>query len=125
VADSDIEKAKKEQQKILADTEYGQKARVQRHDIQNYVAEKANRELREIGEQLIKPVNAGHETWKYKGSASVHVYQSEMLGEVIFLEQVNTMQDVPEVTASKAFSNLKQSLIEMYQGSRQYKRSGF
>ena len=120
-----IEKAKQEQAKLLADTEYGQKARVQRHDIQNFVTERANRELRQIGEAIIKPINEGHGTWKYKGSASVHVYQSEVLGEVIFLEQVNTMQDVPEVTASKAFSNLKQSLIEMYQGSRQKKRSGF
>lgn len=117
--------SKQEQEKLLADTEFGQKAQVSRHRIANGVSQKANKELREIGQELIRPINEGHNTWQYKGSASVHVYQSEMLGEVVFLHQTDTMQDVPEITASKAFSSLKSDLQYMYSGKRQVKRSGF
>lgn len=113
------------QEQLLADTEFGQKAKVTRHEVSNTVAQRGNIKLREIGTELIRPVNEGHETWRYQGSAAVHIYQSEHLGEIVFLTQTSTMQDVNEVTASKAFSNLKSDLQYMYSGKRQVKRSGF
>ena len=119
------EEAKREQARLLADTDFGQKAVVVRHQVSNKVASQCNSGLRSLGKELIKPVNEGHNTWQYEGSASIHVYKSALLNEVIFLTQTETMQDVDEITASKAFANLKSDLQHMYSGKRQTKRSGF
>mgnify|MGYP001456754919 CR=1 FL=1 len=102
-------------------TDIGQKATVERHETASELATRANRTLRHLGETL-NPIG---EHLKYMGSASIHVYQSEMLGQLFFLSQTDTMQDCPEPLASRAFDSLRSDLMAFYGRNRQTKRSGF
>jgi len=56
---------------------------------------------------------------------AIHIYQSEILGQVFFMGQVNTLADTPEETASAALSNLRGDAQNYYGRTRQTKRSGF
>lgn len=101
-------------------TEIGQKVKVERHEVKNETAERGNAELRQIGERF----NPYPQAMQYKGSMCVHVYQSEILGHIMFAAQ-NLIQDIPEETASAALSDLRGSAQEFYGRNRQVKRSGF
>lgn len=106
--------------KVL-DTELGQKVSVQREQDQAELARKSNAILRNIGEGL----NPLAKNLTYMGSMAMHVYQSEILGQIFFIAQTETMQNVPEETASAAHQTLKQELMVTYGRVRQTKRSGF
>lgn len=96
-------------------------AKVERHDISGEQAEKGNARLRDLGTDL----NPMPEYLNYKGSMAVHIYQSEMLGQIFFMGQTNTLADTPEETASAALSNLRGDAQTYYGRTRQKKRSGF
>ena len=101
-------------------TELGQKVSVEREE-HTELAGKSNAILRNIGEGL----NPLAKNLTYKGSMAMHVYQSEILGQIFFVAQTSTIQDVPEETAAAAHQSLKQELMATYGRARQTKRSGF
>lgn len=116
-----IESATNEHMLKKFDTDIGIDATIQRETVQNETAKQGNEKLRDIGE-LCNPIP---DTLKYLGSAAVHVYQSEMLGQIFFSSQAQTLQDCPEFLASKALDDLRGTAMEFYGRSRQKKRSGF
>jgi len=101
-------------------TELGQKVAVEREQTKE-LASKSNAILRNIGEGL----NPLVKNLTYMGSMGMHIYQSEILGQIFFIAQTETMRDVPEETASAAHKTLKQELMNTYGRARQTKRSGF
>lgn len=101
-------------------TDIGINATVNRETASSGLATKANQDLREIGE-AVTPIKG----LKYMGSAAVHVYFSEIISQMFFISQTQTLQDCPELLASKAFDDLRGSMMEHYGKQRQVKRSGF
>lgn len=112
---------KNKQEKLLNQTEIGQKVAVERHEIQNGLASSLNERLRDIGEAG----NPIAKTLEYKGSMACHIYESPVLGQVFFITQTQTMQDVSEITAGNALANLRGDMMAHYGRNRQKKRSGF
>jgi len=102
-------------------TEIGQKASINRETDKSEVALYANRKLRELGDEI----NPLPESLRYLGSTAIHIYQTEMLKEIFFVSQTETMQDVHELTASKAFETLRSDLEVTYGRARRVRRSGF
>lgn len=110
-----------EHQRKTFESDLGTKAKVSRSEETSERSAVANAMLREIG----KEINA-LETSEYIGSCAVHIYKPK--GQVKYLHyqcQVSPMQDVPEVVADKAFTELKGTLMEHYGKNRATKRSGF
>jgi len=102
-------------------TDIGQKATVQRHSLQNELSAVSNAKLKDIGGDL----NPLAESLTYMGSAAVHIYQSEILGQIFILSQTQTLDRADENLASKAISDLRESMKEHYGRNRQTLRSGF
>lgn len=103
------------------ESQLGATAKVERHEEQSELMARANQVLRDIGENINVIENS-----EYVGSCAVHVYRPK--GTIQYLHfqcQVAPMQDVEEVIASKALTDLKGALMEMYGRKRQVKRSGF
>lgn len=107
-------------QKKNFDTEIGQKVRVERDEVKTELAERSNAQLRDIGSAL----NPYPQALNYKGSLAVHIFESPMLGQIMFVGQT-LLRDVPEETASAAISDLRGSAQIHYGRTRQVKRSGF
>lgn len=103
-------------------TDIGQKATVKREDIKNELATRTNAQLRDIG-TVLNPID--QDTLKYMGSAAIHVYQSEMLGQLFFAAQTDTLQDMPETLAATAITELKGAMQTFYGRVRRTLRSGF
>lgn len=104
--------------KFQADLKHS--ADVKREDMQSELAAKANKQLREIGDQ-IKPVQG----IEYVGSAAVHVYKSEIAGNIYFISQVGTLGECNEALAQAAFKDLAGSAMEYFGRKRPVTRSGF
>lgn len=102
-------------------TDLGQKASVERHEVRGKEIEMANHRVMEIGRSL----NPMPDHLKYLGSMAVHIYQSEMLGQLFFMSQCQTLGDTPELLASTALTDLKGTAQQFYGRTRQTKRSGF
>lgn len=106
----------------LFNSQLGSEAKVSRSEETSERSSIANAMLREIG----KNINGLPDTSEYLGSCAVHIYKPK--GQVQYLHyqcQVAPMQDVPEVVADKAFTELKGTLMEFYGHNRATKRSGF
>jgi len=71
--------------------ELGQKAKVERHEVSSELSARGNSRLRDLGEEL----NPMPKHLKNKGSMAVHIYQSEMLGQVLFMGQAHSLGDTP------------------------------
>lgn len=111
--------------RLLHETEMGQRVHVERErQVRGGPAKEAGKNLLTIG-QFLKEHDAGIKHCQYLGSAAVHVYQSEMLGEVFFFTQTNTLCQMPEVTASNALSELMKRSMEYYGRKIPKKRSGW
>lgn len=102
------------------DVEVGQKAAVDRHILNNEDVAKYNGDLKKIGEGL----NYDPDNLEHIGSMAVHVYKSELLGTVFYMDQL-LVDNIPEVVAHKAFENLKGTAMEAYGRKRTVRRSGF
>ena len=123
MADLEIKGAKdKTDKESRFNDQVGQTAKVERDSTESELAHRANLALRGIGEDLNPLAKQG---LQYKGSAAFHVYQSEILGQIFFVTQTDTLQDVPEITSSKAIENFVGDLMESYGRKRQRRRSGF
>jgi hypothetical protein len=101
-------------------TEFGQKAQVERHELLNKEVEILNRRLQEIAKEL----NPVPKTLNYLGTMAVHVYQSEKLEQLFFSKQT-VLKGMKEMIASKAFEDLRGTVMESYARKRQTRRSGF
>jgi len=107
--------------KQLLETEFGQRATVTREELSSELNTRANQTIRSVGEAL----NPSPNGLQYLGSAAVHVYQSPVLGQVMFVSQTGCIGHTPEALASKAVHDLKGSLMEQYGKKRRVLRSGF
>lgn len=113
-----------ESEKRIFLDQIGQKARIQRHEKSDGPAKHAAHGLLEIG-QFLGEQDAGVRNCKYMGSCAVHVYQSEVLGEIFFFTQTQTLCSMPEVTASHAMSQLMKDAMKYYGRKPPEKRSGW
>jgi hypothetical protein len=121
------EERAKTNQEITHDTEMGQKVKVNRDDeIRGDVAKEAGRNLLSIG-QYLQENDRSVAACNYVGSAAVHVYQSEMLGQVVFFCQTNTLCGMSELTASNALTELMKRCQQYYRPKKKIgsKRSGW
>jgi hypothetical protein len=98
----------------------GQKAKVERHEFANENSARQNKLLWDMAEKL----NPAPKAVKHLGSFAVHVYQSEHLKQLFFVKQT-LVDDCEEIVASKAFEDLRGTIMEAYERKRQTKRSGF
>ena len=104
------------------ETDIGQKAQVSRSEQRGERETILNNMLRGIGAEA----NQMPQTSEYLGSCAVHIYKPK--GNIQYLHfqcQVSPMQDVPEIVADKALTDLKGNLMEFYGRDRKKKRSGF
>lgn len=106
-------------------TKLGTEAVVKRETLSAEGFQRANEILARVGAELLHPVPAATESVTYMGSAAVHIYQSEKLGQLFFVCQLDTLEGCPEVLASKAMSDLRGGVMERYGRKRQVLRSGF
>jgi hypothetical protein len=112
-------------EKQLHETEMGQRVHVDRNrKVTDGPANEAAHNLMTIG-QYLKENDHGIKHCRYMGSAAVHIYQSEALGEVFFFTQVNTLCRMPELTASNAMTELMKRAMEYYGRKIPTKRSGW
>ena len=101
--------------------EVAHKATVEREETTNEKSARAGKALRQIGDDL----NFSTEHAKYMGSAAVHIYASEVLGQGFFISQVSTLDECPEPLASTAMSDLQKEAMKFYGRTPGKKRSGF
>ena len=91
------------------------------------VATERTAQLREvlsgIAEDLLE-VGAVPKGMTYLGSAAVHIYKAEALGEVAYFSQLS-LDKCPEEIAGPAVSDLRGAMLVAYGHGRQKKRSGF
>lgn len=108
-------------EKLAFETSLNTKATVTRTEDKSERSALANTKLREIGSDI--NLIEGSE---YLGSCAVHVYKPKGIVQYLHFQcQVGTMQNVPQVIADKALTDLKGALQELYSGSRQTKLSGW
>lgn len=62
---------------------------------------------------------------EYIGSAAVHIYKSDVAGEIYFAAQTGTLANCPEAIAQAAFKDLAGSAMEHFGRKRPVTRSGF
>ncbi len=103
-------------------TEMGQKAVVERHELQNDLTDEFKGLLQELGQGIQQTQTATREL-KYLGSAAVHVYVAEVTGTQFFLTQ-NALGACSELIASEAMKEMKASLMNYFGQRRQLRRSG-
>lgn len=109
---------------ITADNELGIDAKVIREVATGENYEQANKLLKRIGHDLVKPSGSWTQD-HYHGSFAVHVYWSRILREEFAFVVQNCPIDLPEWLADKAVSALRSDLMAASGRAREFKRSGF
>lgn len=115
---------KKTDKDQIFDTELGQKATVEHHQIAN---DQYTAELREVLVDMAKDLQRtgkAPKEYEYKGSFSVHVYASSMDGNFAFAGVTNPGTCHYKL-AEAAMMKLREDVEEHYSGRRRVKRSGF
>ena len=115
-----------DKQKIFRDS-IGQKATVQRETVGLEQASAPNRLLCDLGLKLQEEPKFKLQTYKYLGSAAVHIYLNETFKQLDFVSQANplVLYRCPEFIAAKAVDDLIREMKAAY-GRRHGKlRSGF
>jgi len=107
------------------ETKLGIEAAIKRETLSSEGIARANEILARVGAELLHPVPNAADSVIYQGSAAVHIYQSEKLGQMFFLAQTDTLGSTPELLAGKAMTDLRGAMMEYYGRKRQTKRSGF
>lgn len=111
-------------EKLLHETEMGQRIGVERTEGEAEASKAAAGALLEIGE-YVQDNHPSLKPLKFIGSAAVHYYQAEALGEVVFVTQTNTLCGMNEMTASNGMSELMKSMMKQYGRKAPTKRSGW
>ena len=102
-------------------TQLGQGPQVFREQVSSEAVEEGNKRLREIG-RLLNPIPK-HLT--YRGSAAVHIFYNETLGQLYLASQTQPLLGCDEVFAQAALRDLTGSTMEQYGHKRPKLRSGF
>lgn len=121
----------KDFEKILHDTEIGQRVEVARSEANSELITDAAEALKSIGRAIqSQDESAKHLT--YVGSAAVHIYVSEILTDekgkhrAMYFSQVSTLGKTNEMIASDAIVDLAKSAMSRHYGRKTpVKRSGF
>lgn len=112
--------------KIFLDS-IGQKATVQRETVGLEQAAGPNRMLCDLGLKIQQEPKFQLKTYKYLGSAAVHIYYNELLGQLDFVSQANplVLYRCPEALAAKAIEDLIREMKAAYGKRHGRLRSGF
>ena len=121
---SESEAPKKSHEKLKHDDEFGIKAKVMRDSVEGEAVREANATLCGIGEFIKAKGPTALRNLNYMGSASFHVYQSEILGQVFFVSQTATLRDTPEQTAADGLRQFSGDLMVAFGRVRPRQRSG-
>jgi hypothetical protein len=107
-------------------TQIGQAATVQRETLGLEKASIPNRILCDLGLSL-QTVQTHLKNYRYMGSAAVHIYVHDDLGQLDIISQTDPLQlyKCPEDLAAKAFDDLVNAMKQMYGRKRSKLRSGF
>lgn len=109
-------------------TDVGVRATVQHLEMKADDANPINRRLMELGVAAQHSEQApALKDMTYLGSAAVHVYKSEVLGQLFFISQTDPLivMRCPEMVASAAFNHLLATMKKTYGHKRPRLRSGF
>lgn len=109
-----------EHERLTRDTEFGQRAKVQRTEYDAKLSEHSAERLKDIGRLL----NPYPDTSHYLGSAAVHYFYTPGLSQAFFACQT-LLSEVPEGIVQPGLTDLRGYCLEAYGHSRQTKRSGF
>lgn len=112
--------------KIFRDS-IGQKATVQREQVGLEHASIPNRMLCDLGLHLQEEPKFKLGTYRYLGSAAVHIYFNELLQQVDIVSQANplVLYRCPEYLAAKAVEDLVREMKAAYGKGHGKLRSGF
>lgn len=112
--------------KIFLDS-IGQKATVQRETVGIEQAATPNRMLCDLGLKIQDEPKFQLKSYKYMGSAAVHIYYNETLGQLDFVSQANplVLYRCPEPLAAKAIEDLIREMKAAYGKRHGRLRSGF
>jgi hypothetical protein len=115
-----------DKQKIFRDS-IGQKATVQRETVGVEQASGPNRRLCDLGLKLQEEPKFKLEHYRYLGSAAVHVYYNDTLGQLDFISQANplVLYRCPEDVAAKAIEDLIREVKAAFGKKSGRLRSGF
>jgi len=118
-------------ERMLHDTEIGQRVTVVREEAKGELVKDAAETLKSIGRAL-QANDDGAKALKYMGSAAVHIYVSELLTDekgkhrAMFFTQVSTLENTNEMIASDAIMQLTKDAASKHYGRKMWvKRSGF
>lgn len=115
-----------DKEKIFRDS-IGQKATVQREEGSVEQSAGPNRMLCDLGLMIQQKPDFQLKTYKYLGSAAVHIYYNELVGQLDFVSQANPLAvyRCPEFIAAKAFEDLVREMKTVYGKKHGKLRSGF
>jgi hypothetical protein len=115
-----------DKQKIFRDS-IGQKATVQREQMGQETASIPNRMLADLGLKIQDEPKNKLKSYRYMGSAAVHIYLNETLGQLDLVSQAQplVLYRCPEDLAAKACEDLIREMKAAYGRSHGKLRSGF
>jgi hypothetical protein len=115
-----------DKQKIFRDS-IGQKATVQRETMGIETASKPNRMLVDLGQAIQAEPQNRLSSYRYLGSAAVHIYVNDTLGQMDIVSQANplVLYRCPEDLASKGIEDLIRETKAAYSRRSGKLRSGF
>jgi hypothetical protein len=107
------------------DTAIGQKSTIKRKQLgegerEREVTASMNNLLKNIGQEL----NFNADNLECMGSMAIHIYASKALKQVFYVSQL-CLGETPEIVASKAFEDLRGTVMKSYGRNRPKRRSGF
>ncbi len=97
---------------------------VERNEEAGEAATRANRALNDIGD-FIHQNKDGLRGLTYLGSAAVHIYCAETVGEAEFVCQTFPLRNTEERIAGPAFTQLQKAMMQAYAKKTTRLRSGF
>ena len=119
----DVDNSKFAEEKI--ETEFGQRVRVKRRDNKNEVTTVANEFLLKAGLTIMEDTTSVPQGAVAVGALAVHLYMYPNIGQVMFVSQINTHENVQKMIYEKAISALAKDLTAKYGGKVVTQRSGF
>lgn len=114
-----------DEQKFL--TDIGSKSTVQRQTMGVEQASVPNKNLIMLGLSFMDDEKLKLQSYKYFGSAAVHIYFNETMRQLDFIAQTQPLllYNCPQPLAAKAFDNLVGDMKQLYGQRRGRLRSGF
>lgn len=116
-----------EHEKAKFKTEIGINATIKRGLANHEISAKPNRMLVDLGLHFLDQPEFQLKGYTYKGSAAVHVFAHDLLNQLDFVSQTDSLllYKCPENLAARGFDDLLGTLKAMYGHRRPKLRSGF